>query len=153
LDVLFFLSFLVGVLSSLIFVFSNTLSYVLILLCLVRALIALLVSCNALRGLVGLIVCIVYVGAMMILIGYICAVSPNLITASSRVTTLFLVTAAIVLFLGLPSPLLYSPSSVLSYFYGVGAQLFVIIAFMLFFTLLIVSCQYSHPQSPFRSLN
>ena len=66
-------------LSLMMFVYVNTLYYTVSLLLIVVLLLYLLVSTSMLHTLTILMCLIVYVGAMMILIGYICAISPNLI--------------------------------------------------------------------------
>lgn len=65
------------------FVYVNTLYYTFSLLAVVVLLLYTLVSNSALHTLTMLMFLIVYVGAMIILIGYICAISPNLIVSSS----------------------------------------------------------------------
>jgi len=42
-----------------------------------------MVSSNLISTLIIILIVVVYIGAIMILIGYICAVSPNLITTPS----------------------------------------------------------------------
>jgi hypothetical protein len=138
--------------------FSSTLFYTITLLFIVFMSLLFLTSSGSLSVLASLILVIVYAGAMMILIGYICAVSPNFIT-SSRNTGLFAPVLLAVLSLSLlarqesftTSPeVLCSP---VDYFYSsCGLPLFLLIALLLFLTLLIVTSQYSRPKGPLRSV-
>jgi hypothetical protein len=98
---------------------------------------------------------IVYVGAMMILIGYVCAVCPNVnfsVTPGSY-SLIFLLTPLIFLL----TPLSFStPSSYFSsfnFFYTtLGLPIFLVVVFMLFLILLIVTSYYVSPKGPFRSV-
>jgi len=116
------------------------------------------VANNILRVLIFILIVIVYVGAMMILIGYICAVSPNpvLLPRLNLISILlFLRFSFFVLF-----PFEFK-------FYGVGVNKvvvsdvfftrwgivsFVCVVVILFVTLLIVTSQSSSPQGTFRSV-
>lgn len=71
-----FMAFIL-LLTVLIAIFSNVLFYTVCLLAMSVTVLVWLVCSNYLRTLILLLVVVVYVGAMMILIGYICAVSPN----------------------------------------------------------------------------
>jgi hypothetical protein len=99
---------------------------------------------------------IVYVGAMIVLIGYICAISPNLVLEPdfSLVIPFFVVLAGFLAFEGLQTPVFNASSFTLAdFFYSYqGLFVFLSLVFMLFLTLLMVTSQYSVPQGPFRSL-
>jgi hypothetical protein len=100
---------------------------------------------------------IVYIGAMMILIGYICAICPNMILAPLYVRFL-----AYFLFFLTPNAIFpidviitidqhYIP--IVNYFYSTaGRVVFILLVTMLFVTLLIVTSQYITPKGPFRSV-
>ena len=62
-----------------IIVFVNTLYYSIVLLLIVLSSIFFLVTNHLIHTLTILILAIVYIGAMIILIGYICAIRPNII--------------------------------------------------------------------------
>lgn len=63
-------------------IYCNTLFYTLSLLFISSYLLLSLLSLNVIHGLTVLVVLVVYLGAMMVLIGYVCAVSPNLLIGS-----------------------------------------------------------------------
>lgn len=116
-----------------------------------------MVSSNYIRTLMIILIVVVYVGAIIILIGYICAVSPNLVTspsfnylglvfASFIFSFLFSMTSNSV---GLER---FKTGTLLDFFFrDYGVVIFVVIVLMLFLTLLIVTSQYRSPQGPFRS--
>ncbi len=141
--------------STLLF-FTNTMYYTITLLVVVFISLSSLVSMGVIRTLSSLMLVIVYVGAMIIIIGYICAVSPNFVTSSSAPLYLVSVFIAVSYFICSPSFLVagrvrfFSP---VDYFYSpYGGFLFSTIVLMLFVTLLIVTSQYSSPKGPFRSV-
>lgn len=116
-----------------------------------------MVSSNYIRTLMIILIVVVYVGAIIILIGYICAVSPNLVTRPSfsylslvffsMLFTFVFNTASVST--GLES---FKIGTLLDFFFrDWGVSIFVLIVFILFFTLLIVTSQYRSPQGPFRS--
>jgi hypothetical protein len=116
-----------------------------------------MVSSNYIRTLIIILIVVVYVGAMIILIGYICAVSPNLVTRPSfsyfglvflSMLFTFVFNRAFVS-MGLES---FKVGTLLDFFFrDWGVSVFVLIIFMLFLTLIIVTSQYRSPQGPFRS--
>lgn len=65
------------------FIFSNSLYYSIVLLLSIIIILYLLVSNSLIRTLTIIMFIIIYIGAMIILIGYVCAVSPNIITSPS----------------------------------------------------------------------
>lgn len=143
------------VISSM-FVIINTMYFTLSLLVVTCLTVTTLVAYSLIQPITGLMLLLVYLGAIMILIGYICAVSPNFIAV--RVTRkkynpyLF---AIFSLFFTLPPSFFLGSSRVnspLSFFFNsYGVSSFILIAFMLFITLLIVTSQYFSPKGPFRS--
>lgn len=137
--------------------FSNVLFYTISLLFISISLLLFMVFMNYVRTLLFLLIVIVYVGAMIILIGYICAVCPNFVTRSSTVSNylfLFLVVFIFYFSISLSFRQNYSKFGSLSdYFFSLwGSPVFFMIAIILFLTLIIVTSQYSSPQGPFRSL-
>lgn len=138
-------------------VFANALFYTVSLLLLSFSVLIWIVSSNYIRTLIIILIVVVYVGAIIILIGYICAVSPNLVTRPSfsyfglvllSVLFTFVFSRASVS-MGLES---FKVGTLLDFFFrDWGVSIFVLIVFMLFFTLLIVTSQYRSPQGPFRS--
>jgi hypothetical protein len=135
--------------------FSNSMYYTLVLLILSVSLLYYLASSFSLSVLLFLAVVIVYVGAMMILIGYICAIRPNVsFNSSFSLSFLPLLLSLLLLWVTFLSPYLsYSSYSDLSSFFysDMGLFLFVVLFSSLFLTLLIVTTQYSSPKGPFRS--
>lgn len=100
---------------------------------------------------------IVYVGAMMVLIGYICAICPNLsVEPDFSFVYIFLVFLPIFFFFSHINFTYFSitRSTMVDYFYSYqGVLIFFILVTMLFVTLLIVTTQYSVPKGPFRSVS
>nr|QSX43093.1 NADH dehydrogenase subunit 6 [Brachionus manjavacas] len=139
------------------FLYVNTLYFSMVLLLIVLSLLYNLVSNHMLHSLTMLMLVIVYVGAMMILIGYICAVCPNLILTPLYVSLVFYV-----LFFVVPNatfPIDYyimldqSFVPLVNYFYSyLGMFVFFMLILMLFITLLMVTSQYMTPKGPFRSV-
>lgn len=101
-----------------------------------------------------LLIIIVYIGAMMILIGYICAVCPNFVLISYNKLYPFLSIFFIsFMYYMVEVNVLTKSSFMIDYFFRLwGLFLFFVLVFMLFFTLLIVTSQYNIPQGPFRSI-
>lgn len=140
------------------FVYVNTLFYSIALLVFVLGLLFTLVSNMMIHSLTILLLVIVYVGAMMILIGYICAICPNLILVPTHLSVSLYVFSSLIFslfFFWLLVPVsvdLFIPLS--NYFYSwYGGLAFVVLVFMLFLTLLIVTSQYITPKGPFRSVS
>ena len=150
------MSFLVLVLS--IYIYANSLYYTICLLVISIFTLFSLSTSYSIRVFLFLLLVIVYAGAMMILIGYICAICPNPSFQSYSgyffILTLFLP----LLFLSLDSLLAYSYSSISvhlgDFFYSLfGLYFFSLLILMLFLTLLIVTSQYLSPKGPLRSSN
>ena len=70
---------IVALIAISMFVYVNTIYYTLALLAIVLLLLRSLASTSSIHTLTLLMLLIVYLGAIIILIGYICAISPNLI--------------------------------------------------------------------------
>jgi hypothetical protein len=107
---------------------------------------------------VVVVILIVYSGAVMVLIGYVSAVSPNFISHPSFSFTVILRFLVILVgarsqVLRLVAPLPHSTEvSFVDFFYSsAGCVVFLILLFSLFATLLIVTSQYLCPNGPFRS--
>lgn len=140
------------------FYFVNSLYYSLSLLCFIVLVLIFLVSNRMMSSLTIIILSIVYIGAMMILIGYICAICPNVIVVSSFSSPSYALIMSLLFYLfffGLNYPLpSNSDVSMVEYFYSSsGLFMFSIIIVMLFVTLLIVTSQYLTPKGPFRSVS
>ena len=141
----------------LLFVYVNSLFYSISLLLIVLVLLSFIVSLCLINSLTMLILCIVYFGAIIILIGYICAICPN-VNISSQFSFRFLFFSSMFTSFTVVPLFFYNPSSSLvritSYFYSsYGFLIFFTLIFMLLLTLLIVTSQYLTPKAPFRSLN
>lgn len=140
-----------------IFIFSNSLYYSLCLLFLVFSLLSFLFSNYYISSLTLLIFFIVYIGAIIILIGYVCAVCPNILV--KRDVTSFSLLFFSFLFTFFLFELPFSKASsrlnyIVSFFYRLhGVFLFFTLIFMLFLTLLIVTTYYYNPKGPFRSIS
>lgn len=158
---LFGLAMMIMVLLSLIFIriytYANTLYYSIVLLFIVLSLLFILVSNLLMNTLTMLLLIIVYVGAMIILIGYICAVCPNLnltpipINKFIYLSFLFLSFTFYNLLPLFTLDMKFSP--IVSYFYtSSGSVVFFTLVFILFVTLLMVTSQYLTPKGPFRSV-
>lgn len=147
--------FLASVLIILMFFYSTPIFFVLNLLFLSSLSLFTLATSYNIHSLLFIMLLIVYVGAMMILIGYICAICPNIrITSNPPLVPLLLL-----LFSGLfrassPISSFYStPISIQEYFYSeFGLECFLLLVLLLFITLLIVTSQYLSPKGPFRSV-
>lgn len=140
------------------FVYINTIYYTLTLLSIVLLLLTSLVSVSSVHTLTMLMLLIVYLGAIIILIGYICAISPNLIINTNLFTgfQFLIIVLCITLFLDFKSWSVLSTTGdyLTGYFYSpFGVVPFSLVVFMLFVTLLIVTSQYLAPKGPFRSLS
>ncbi len=104
-----------------------------------------------------LMLVIVYVGAIIVLIGYICAIRPNLILEPdfSFSSLYILIIASIFILYSMNFSFIdLCTRTIVDYFYRFqGIFIFITLALILFVTLLIVTSQYSVPKGPFRSIN
>lgn len=151
--------FSIIILLFLILIFRNMLFYVTSLLIMSVIVLTYLVRYGFLSVLSLLLILIVYLGAIMILIGYICAVVPNFDLSPSYSSSSVFVISTVLFFIYYTQnhPFVFSDNqtksdTLLNFFFREwGFYVFFIIVFILFFTLLIVTSQYSSPQGPFRS--
>jgi hypothetical protein len=103
----------------------------------------------------AIILALIYIGAIIIFIGYVCAISPNPLFVSSL--SYFWGIFAILVGFSLSLYLLPISSStrvhfLSDFFYSFdGVSVFIVVIFMLFFILLVVSAQHFLPKGPFRS--
>lgn len=143
-------------LTMTLFVFKNSLYFTMMLLVISILTLSSLVLNTYLRTLTAFMLIIVYVGAIMVLIGYICAISPNLVLEPDfeLVLPFSFIIVLFILFEGLRAPAFNTCTfTLVDFFYSYqGLFIFLSLVFILFLTLLIVTSQYSVPQGPFRSL-
>jgi hypothetical protein len=135
--------------------FPNTMFYTLLLLVFSVSLLYLAACSSYVTILIYVIVVIVYGGAIMILIGYICAVCPNVSFSRSSLSSmvfLFLVPVYLLSELTYTSPTSLVDLSVFFYSHF-GFFIFIVLFTSLFVTLLIVTSQHSSPKGPFRSVS
>jgi len=136
--------------------FKNSLYYTLALLFISIRILRYLTLNVYLSTLTALILIIVYVGAMMILIGYICAVSPNLNLEPDFSLIIPIIFISVFIFLFFKkgrSSFNLTTFTMTDFFYSSqGLIIFFILVFILFISLLIVTSQYSTPRGPFRSI-
>lgn len=134
--------------------FVNTLYFTLVLMLSVVSISVYSVYLGLFSSLFALVLIIIYVGAMMIFIGYICAISPNILFGSS--ISPFLTFSIVPVSLSFSSfyPSFNSNLSPLTDFLysSSGLILFFLVAVTLFLVLMVVSSQFFSPQGPFRSV-
>lgn len=145
------------VLVLLLFVFKNALFITISLLAISIVSLSLLAINSHINILTAFILVIVYVGAIMILIGYICAINPNIIIEPNY-SNLSLLLVLFMIYYTLHSNISVSfdvtTFNLSDYFYSsYGLYIFSIIVLMLFLTLLIVTSQHTVPKGPFRSVS
>lgn len=142
-------------LSLSLFIFKNSLYFTMMLLIISMLTLSYLVLKTRVTALTAFMLIIVYVGAMIVLIGYICAVSPNLsLEPDYSISWLFFtLVPSVALLEGFSFPSMNSTVFTLAdFFYSFhGLYMFLSLVFILFITLLIVTSQYSVPQGPLRS--
>lgn len=98
---------------------------------------------------------IVYIGAMIILIGYVCAVCPNQQLIQTSSLSLLFLTGFLFMFVPPFSPYFIGGFLVnpISFFYDVeGVLVFFTLILFLFICLLMVTSQSLSPKGPFRSV-
>ena len=141
---------------SLLFIYKNPLFYISALLITSIISFMYLVLNSFVSTLTGLILVIIYVGAIIILIGYICAVSPNLILKRNFnyiYLWVFLLISYFITSTLTSSNFITSTLTLTDYFYSLNGLIsFLIITLILFITLLIVTSQFTSPKGPFRSI-
>jgi hypothetical protein len=145
------------ILLILLFVYVNRLYYSISLLLIVLVLLSFIVSVSLIRSLTILILCIVYFGAIIILIGYICAICPNVNISSQFSFTLLFIIIILSLTIFISISFInssYSLVRITGFFYSsYGIFIFITLIFILLLTLLIVTSQYLTPKAPFRSVS
>lgn len=148
--ILFILS--VSVFSMLLF--PNTLYFSINLLLVVFTTLSFIFYLGLISSLTVLMLLIVYVGAMIILIGYVCAVCPNINLSPTFNRSLFFIVPIFIVFIPVHfmTPSLYSHSFNF-FFTSLGSFVFVIVVLILFVILLIVTSYYVSPKGPFRSVS
>lgn len=138
------------------YVFKNSLYFTIALLSISFIVLRYLALYTYLTFLTVFILIIVYVGAIIVLIGYICAVRPNLILEPNYNTFYFSILLVITFTIinNFNTSFFNSTTvSLVDFFYSYqGLFLFAFLVLMLFVTLLIVTCQYTVPNGPFRSV-
>lgn len=143
-------------LTMTLFIFKNSLYFTMMLLAISIITLCSLVLNTSLASLTAFMLVIVYVGAMIVLIGYICAISPNLVLEPdySLVYVFILLFSSFFIIDSFSTPSLNSTTfTLVDFFYSYqGLFVFLSLVSILFLTLLIVTSQYSVPQGPFRSL-
>lgn len=109
---------------------------------------------GSISSLFAIMLVIIYVGAIMIFIGYICAISPNILISTSVPFSFFFLSFLVPFLFSLSYPYFNSNFSPLTDFIysSSGVYLFVLVALVLFLVLIIVSSQFFSPQGPFRSV-
>ena len=135
--------------------FPNTMYFRLNLLIVVFSTLSFMLYIGTIRSLTVLMLLIVYVGAIIILIGYVCAVCPNIKFSNSNIVLPVTLLA--------PTLILLSPSQYLTptifsnsfnfFFTPLGLPVFFVVVLMLFIILLIVTSYYVSPKGPFRSVS
>lgn len=140
-----------------IFIFPNTIYYRLNLLVIVFLTLAFLFYTGCITSLTVLILLIIYVGAIIILIGYVCAVCPNVNMSSQTAYIPFVSLLFVISTLFFPSNQSFLPAasiSIFDFFYSsYGVSVFLLLIFMLFVILLVVTSYYVSPKGPFRSVS
>jgi choline-glycine betaine transporter len=98
---------------------------------------------------------IVYLGAIIILIGYICAIRPNInLIPTFNLIPLLNILFYFILFVPNSSSQLNTNINYIDFFYNFsGYYIFILLIFILFFILIIVTSQYSCPKGPFRTIS
>ncbi len=139
------------------FIYKNSLFYVISLLLIRFSVLRYIVLYSYINLLTVLMLVIVYVGAIIVLIGYICAIRPNLILEPdfSFSSLYILIIASIFILYSMNFSFIdLCTRTIVDYFYRFqGIFIFITLALILFVTLLIVTSQYSVPKGPFRSIN
>lgn len=155
--IFFLISFSLSLLFS-IFLVTNLIFYTLSLLILTLSLLLLIVASSYVYGLTSIIVAVVYVGAIIILIGYICAICPNIYTSVLSLKRIpYVLSSPLFLLTFLRKEFSQTPSSNIDlslscFFYRLdGLPLLVFLSLFLFLCLLMITTSLSAPRGPFRS--
>ena len=155
--ILIFTTLLILLSVASLFLFPNVIYYTLNLLIFVFMTLSLLFFTGTISSLTILILLIVYVGAIIILIGYVCAVCPNVNFSSNTKYLSPILLFAFLILLGSSSYFNVCSTNLvptLHFFYSsYGFGLFILLVFMLFVILLVVTSYYVSPKGPFRSVS
>lgn len=139
-----------------ILIYVNTIFYAMVVVVSSILSLYILVLAGVVSLLAYLFIIIVYVGAVMIFVGYVCAVCPNFIIIKTQPTLTYFIFIFLLYLLierGLDlNPLKVVGDRIFRYFYSAwGGRVLVGLIFILFLVLLIVTSQFSQPKGPFRS--
>jgi hypothetical protein len=135
--------------------YANPLSYSIRLLFFIVLVLFYLVRSFFIQPLTMIMFCIIYLGAIIIFIGYICAISPNFSLQSNFSNIYFILRFIFLIFINFlfKASFFTSMSSLVEFFYSFrGLIVFFSLALLLFVSLLIVTSQYLTPKGPFRSV-
>ena len=143
-------------LVTLILILPNTFRYLISLLVFVLVSLFYLTTISYINTILFLIVVVVYLGAIIIFIGYICAISPNILLsysyAQSSFFRFFLIVSICFFLSYIPKTDLLVGSFLANSFYSpFGSFIFFLLLFFLFISLLIVTSYYLSSKGPFRS--
>lgn len=138
--------------------YPNSINYTLSLLSSSLLLLSLLVSSSLLPSLSLFLIFLIYIGAIIVLIAYVCAITPNLLLSPFLNISFTSVVFPFILFFMLTPKLQIFTSPLqlplTDFFYRpFGASLLIVILLLLFVVLLIVTTQHSNPKGPFRSIS
>lgn len=145
---------LIGLIVSML-LFPSTFYYVSCLLLFSLFFIFYLRLVSSISVLTFLIVSVVYVGAIIVLIGYICAISPNPQILYSRYSLPFVLVVFFLCSLFLLTPFFdcSALSPVIAYFYTAAGSFFLLVLLLfLFLILLIVTSYHLSSKGPLRSV-
>ena len=148
--------FLILLVVLLLRTYINSLMLVASLLVLVLLLLSWIVLNNLLRGLLCLIIITVYLGAIIILISYVCAVCPNLCIKQSKAFFSLLTHPAFLSCLlrraSTRSFFLVRETHICLLFTPLAYKVLLLLLIYIFVILLSVTTQFTFPQGPFRSI-
>jgi hypothetical protein len=128
--------------------FPSTLVYSLVLVLYVSFLVVYMVINSSVSGLLGLLILLVYVGAMIIIIRYICAVSPNMKYSYSVSVILVTFITVLLIFLSLLLPRLGStpnPDFLTPSFLFTDLGLWLVSILCLFIVIILMYSTYTSP--------
>ena len=156
---LVFLIFSIVFLIFLIFLFPSVMFLTINLILLVCIMLFILNLSGLVGGLTSIIIAVVYIGAIIILFGYICAICPNVLFSTPAYIELFysimlfiVILFSLFTFNHLNMNFVSSSEPLTRFFYSLdGCLVLYFLASILFLCLLIVTRQYLFPKGPFRS--
>ncbi len=150
--------FLLLTLLSLFFLTSSPLHYALLLVAFSTLIVRILVSNSVIPGVLGFLILLVYLGAIIILLAYVCAVVPNLhYNTSLSFTNLFLFFSCLTLFLVL-NLFTFIPSSeslitfnLARFFYSIKGVIIFFLVVIIMLVILYTTSTTSQVSRPIRS--